>query len=763
MPLSHGTNLGRYEIRSLLGAGGMGEVYLAQDTTLRRQVAIKLLPANLTANKDRLHRFEQEAYAISSLNHPNILTIHEIGAEGSLHFIATELIEGENLRQHIKRNSLELREVLDIGIQIASALSAAHAAGIVHRDIKPENIMIRRDRLAKVLDFGLAKLIEQDASAVDTKAPTKALNRTEPGVVMGTTIYMSPEQARGLEVDARTDIWSLGVMLYEMLAGRRPFEGETASDVIAAILKVEPPILTSSAPDVPAELERIVTKALRKDKEERYQGVKDLELDLKNLKKRLEFEAELNRSAATEEKNSKAERATTGNDSLADGTTQVAAAQTGDASAIQATSSIEFIIGEIKRHKLAALLILATLVAAIAYFAYSRYRVASDKANNSAASDASTIRSIAVLPFVNESNNVDAEYLSDGMTESLINSLSQLPNLSVKARSTVFRYKGKEIEPQQVGSELNVQAILNGRVVQRGDDLALYLSLVDARNGNQLWGEQYNRKLADLVTLQGEIAHDVSNKLWVKLSGADEQKLAKNYTENAEAYQLYLKGRYYWYKFPAKEFEKSRDYYQQAIDVDPNYALAYAGLAEYYGFGAATGFLPPTSENWSKSEAAANKALALDDALPDAYNALAGVKQFNNDDSAGAERDLRRAIELNPSYAEGRNHYAAHLINFGRLEEALAQMRKGLELEPLSVPFNRNLAMTFYQTRQYDRAIEQYQKTLELDPNDAYTHELLGDTYEQKGMQKEAVAEWSRALRLTGDNESATMLERTFA
>jgi tetratricopeptide (TPR) repeat protein len=262
--------------------------------------------------------------------------------------------------------------------------------------------------------------------------------------------------------------------------------------------------------------------------------------------------------------------------------------------------------------------------------------------------------------------------------------------------------------------------------------------------------------------LQSEIARDVANKLRTRLSGAEQQKLTKRYTENAEAYQLYLKGRYYWYKFPAKEFEKSRDYYQQAIDVDPNYALAYAGLAEYYGFGAATGFLPPSDENWSKSEAAARKALALDDALPDAYNAMSGFKQFNND-RAGAERELRRAIELNPNYAEGRRHYAMFLIEDGRSEEALAQMRKGLELEPLSVPSNRDLAMIFYRTRQYDRAIEQYQKTLELDPNDAFTHELLGDTYEQKGMQKEAVAEWSRALRLTGDNESATMLERTFA
>ncbi len=370
--------------------------------------------------------------------------------------------------------------------------------------------------------------------------------------------------------------------------------------------------------------------------------------------------------------------------------------------------------------------------------------------------------SIAVLPFQNASGDPNMEYLSDGMTESLINSLSQLPNLAVKARSTVFRYKGQEADPQKVGAELNVQAVLNGRVVERGDDLTLSLELVDAKTGDQLWGKQYSRRLSDLVTLQGEIARDVSNKLRVKLSGADEQKIAKNYTENAEAYQLYLKGRFYWLKFPAKEFEKSRDYFQQAIDVDPNYALAHAGLSGYYGFAAATGLLSP-DENWLKSEAAVNRALALDDALPEGYNSLAGITLYYYNNWAKAEQELRRAIELNPNYAEARHHYAWNLMDFGRSEEAFAQIKKALELEPLSVPYSRILAIMFYRTRQYDRAIEQYQKTLELDPNDAYTHELLGDTYEQKGMQKEAIAEWSKALTLSEDNDLVMVLERTYA
>jgi TolB-like protein len=371
------------------------------------------------------------------------------------------------------------------------------------------------------------------------------------------------------------------------------------------------------------------------------------------------------------------------------------------------------------------------------------------------------IESIAVMPFVNDSGNTDVEYLSDGMTETLIARLSQLPNMNVKPRSSVFRYKGRETNAQTVGKELNVQAILNGRVVQRGLELSLFIELIDVALDKVVSSQQYNRKQSDLVTLQSEIALDVSSKLKTKLSGTDESKITKTFTANPEAYKLYLKGRFYWLKFPAKEFEKSRDYYQQAIDVDPNFALAYAGLSEYYGFGAANGSLPP-DENWPKSEAAANKALALDDTLPDAHNALGGVKQFNFDD-AGAEKDLLHAIELNPNYVEGRSHYSFLLVQMGRLQESLAQSKKVVELEPLSVRYNRTLAVRFFQIRQYDPAIEQFQKALELDANDAFTHELLGNAFEQKGMQKEAVAEWSKALRLTEDIDLAVILEQAYA
>jgi TolB-like protein len=418
------------------------------------------------------------------------------------------------------------------------------------------------------------------------------------------------------------------------------------------------------------------------------------------------------------------------------------------------TSSAEYIASGIKQHKRsfgAGLLILLVAAIGLGYWFF---------ANRSA--NATQIESIAVLPFVNESGNADVEYLSDGMTETLINSLSQLPKLSVKARSSVFRYKGKETDARQVGADLNVQAVLNGRVVQRNDELTLYLSLVDAATENQIWGKPYNRKLSDLVSLQNEIAYDVSQKLKTRLSGVDERNLEKTYTENSEAYQLYLKGRYHWYRFPSKDFEKSRDYFQQAIDIDPSFALAYAGLADYYGFASANGILPP-NENWLKVQTAAKKAQELDESRGEAYNPLAAVRVYYYRDWAGAEREFKRGIELSPNYAEIRHHYALRLVGFGEFEESLAQMKKALELEPLSVRFNRSLAMVFYKMRDYDRAIEQYRKTLELEPNDAFTHELLGNTYEQKGMQKEAVAAWNKAFMLTGDIDLAMMLERTYA
>lgn len=739
--LAAGTRIGHYKILELLGAGGMGEVYLAEDRLLGRRIALKILLPESQADRERVSRFLQEARAASALNHPNILTVHEVGESNGVRFIAAEFIEGETLRERMGRERLSFNECLDVALQTAAALAAAHRNGIVHRDIKPENIMLRRDDgLVKVLDFGLAKLSEESKTPTDTEAETRAMLKTKPGVVMGTVAYMSPEQIRGKETDARTDIWSLGVVLYELLTGRAPFEGETTSDIIAAILQTEPLLLSKFLPNAPAELQRIVRKTLQKNANERYQNAKDLQIDLSNLRREVEREAE---------------------DSVApiNATKSITAATNETAAPSKETthppaSSVEYIVSGIKRRKstsIAALLILLSAIGGLGYWYFS-----------SRLTNAKQIESIAVLPFVNESGNADNEYLSDGMTETLIGSLSRIPKLNVKARTSVFRYKDKETDLPKIAGELNVQAILTGRVLQRGEQLRLNLELVDVKTENVIWSEQYNRKQTDLVSLQSEIARDVANKLRLKLSGVDERKLAKNYTENAEAYQLYLKGRYYWEKFPAPGFEKSRDYFQQAIALDPHYALAYAGLADYYGIASAVGILPP-DENWLKAEAAAKKAQELDESRGEAYNPLAAVRLYYYRDWAGAEQVFQRGIELSPNFAEIRYHYAVNLMRFGRSEEALAQMKKVLELEPLSARFNRSLAWMFYQMREYDRAIEQCRKTFELEPNDALTHERLGYAYEQKGMPKEAVAEWSKALTLTEDNESAMMLERTFA
>jgi serine/threonine protein kinase/Tfp pilus assembly protein PilF len=733
-----GAKIGRYEIRSQIGAGGMGEVYLAHDTKLERTVALKILPANVAADRQRMQRFIREAKAASGLNHPNILTVHEIEQIDSVHLIATEFIDGETLRQLLNARRIEMEEALDISAQIASALSAAHAAGIIHRDIKPENIMRRSDGIVKVLDFGLAKLSERTGleQAVDAEAPTAVLVQTEPGIVMGTAAYMSPEQARGKDVDARTDIFSLGAVIYEMLSGRAPFAGETAADIIGALIHKEPQPLSTLAPNIPAELQHIVSKALRKDRDERYQTVKSLLVDLKTLKQELDFSARLERSVSPESKDAATKnsaQAATANAAMENAGTRAVSARP--------TSTAEYMVSRIKQHKrsfAAGLTVL--LIGAIGFgYWYSNHR----------SSTATQIESIAVLPFVNASGNNDVEYLSDGMSESLINSLSQLPNLSVKARSSVFRYKGKEVEPQQVAAELSVHAILNGRLVQRGDDLALYLSLVDARNGNQLWGEQYNRKLTDLVALQDEITRDVSRKLRARLSGTDEQNLAKNYTANTEAYQLYLKGRFHFLKNTGSEIQTGISYFQQAIEIDPSYALAYAGLADAYRAMALGGEMRST-EFLPKAKAAAQKALGIDDTLAEAHAVLGYIIYWYDWDWNAAEKQYKRALELNPNSSEAHLFYAHLLSSTGRHAEGLAEAKRARDLDPLNLRTNALEGQYLIYAGQTDEALNRLQKTFELDPNYRLIHLFASSAYIEKGMFAEAVAEARKARELSG-------------
>lgn len=759
--LSAGQRFGRFEVVSLLGAGGMGEVYLAHDSRLNRKIALKLLPSYFTDDQERVRRFEREARAASALNHHNILTIHEIGRADGRHFIATEFVEGETLRGRMERaKQLQFVEALDVAAQIASALQAAHAAGVIHRDIKPENIMLRRDGFVKVLDFGLAKLIEKKELTPNTEAETKMLLQTTPGMVMGTPSYMSPEQARGLEVDARTDIFSLGVVLYEMLAGRAPFAGESVADVLVAILHDETPSLFVHRQDTPAELERIVTKTLRKNSDERYQTAKDLLIDLKSLQKRLEFEAELEHtSPAKEQTKPKTPTFKTGTQNsiavlpFANLSADVENEYVGDGRAEKLLIADKPPLPQNQnlRPPWLPITLLCLLIAAAGFFAYRSFTPDTGK----------QIQSIAVLPFVNQSGNADVEYLSDGMTESLISSLSQLPNLNIKARNSVFRYKGKDTDAQTIGKELHVQAILNGRIVQRGNNLTLFIELVDAKTDNVLWKTDYNPSTTNLLSLQSEIARDVSNKLKIKLSGADEQKVAKNYTQNAEAYQIYLRASFLQSKVTPQDSQKAIEYFQQAIALDPDFALAYVGLADAYANFSDFKFVPPR-EYMPKAREYLLKALSLDDQLPEAHVSLGENLLAYDYDFAGAEREFKRAIELNPNYAPVHLAYGELLANLSRREESSAELRRGLDLDPISLPANNLYGHSLFLARRYDEAIAQFEKTLELNAIYFPPHNGLAFVYEMKGDYAASIAERVKINELVGTHQRAELIQKSF-
>ncbi len=737
--LTAGELVGAYKVVRLLAAGGMGEVYVAEDTRLGRRVALKLLPSHFTADRDRVGRFQQEARAASALNHPNIVTVHDFVQAEQGHFIVTEYVEGETLRQRLKRSRMDLDEVIDVAIQIGSGLSAAHTVGVVHRDIKPENVMLRPDGLVKVVDFGLVKLTEERVS-VDTEAPTKVRVETDAGMVMGTVNYMSPEQARGLKVDARTDIWSLGCVLYEMVAGGAPFAGPTTADVIVSILGRELPPLLRSASDAPAELERIVAKALTKDREERYQTTKNLLSDLRRLKRRLEFEAGLERSAQPPP-SGQAEA----------GAAKGSAIRTGRAETAHPRSSAGYSATWIRKHRRGAAAVLAAtillLVAGIAYYFAHESRAAID--------------SLAVLPFSNTSADPNTEYISDGITESIVNSLSKVPNLKIISLTSVARYKGQQIDPQAVGREMGVRAVLVGRVAQRADGLLVSVELVDVRDKRHIWGEQYNRRFSDILAVQGEVSKEIAEQLRFKISGEQQGQLTKHYTENPEAYQSYLKGRYYWNKRTDEGFRKALVYFEESIVKDPNYALAYAGLADAYTFGG--GLEPPPKETLPKAKAAAMKALELDDTLAEAHGALGWTKLRYDFDWSGAEREFKRAIELNPNYASAHNWYSVELGLMGRFDEAVAEAKRGQELEPLSMIMNAVVGLPYYFCHQYDQAIAEYRRVIEMDPNFAGAHDWLGLAYEQKGMFRDAVTEFLQARTLSGDRpENVSALRKAY-
>jgi eukaryotic-like serine/threonine-protein kinase len=715
-----GKTLGHYEITSQLGKGGMGEVYQAKDLKLGRQAALKTLPALFAGDHERLRRFTQEARSASALNHPNIVTIYEIVESGQWYCIAEELIEGETLRQRLAHTRMTISEVLEMGLQIASALTAAHEAGITHRDIKPENVMLRHDGLVKVLDFGLAKLTPHEAPQLATETMIQEQSSTATGMVMGTPRYMSPEQARGVKIDARTDIFSLGVVLYEMVAGRRPFEGATTNDVLAALLAKEPAPLQHYCPAVPTELQRIISHALAKEPEERYQTIKDLGLDLKHLKQELEYEQKKRASGDYDE-----------------------------AATTQTSSSAEYLVNEVKHHKVWTIGILLSLVLAVLsalYFA---------RGNDA-------INSLAVLPLLNVSADANVDYLSDGITEGIINSLSQLPKLRVMARTTAFAYKGKNIDPRQVGRDLKVRAVFTGRVTLLANTLSVQADLVDTEKGSQLWGARYDRKLDDLQMVQEDIAKQISENLRLQLTGEERKRVTKRYTENSVAYQLYLKGHYIMMNsYTGDEWKKGLEYFNQAIRLDPTFALAYEGLAECYCSFSNTNWAP--KEAMPKAKAAAVRALELDDSLAEAHSVLGMVSSRYDFDWVTGEREYKRAIALNPGSAPVHVWYAQDLACQARFNEALFAANQSIHLDPLSSINAVFGAVPFLYLRQYDQAIIRLQKVIEADSNfyPAYAH--LGIACEQQGRLTQAITYFQKARQLENFPWTSARLGHAYA
>jgi serine/threonine-protein kinase len=670
-----------YKILEKLGEGGMGVVYKAEDTKLKRTVALKFLPQRLSSSAQDKERFLQEAQSASALNHPNVCTIYDIQDFDGQTFIVMEYVDGKTLRD--AKQGISIKQAVDIIAQIAEGLAAAHEKGIVHRDIKGDNIMLRSDGRVQIMDFGLAKL--QGASSL-----------TKAGSTIGTTAYMSPEQVQGEEADHRTDIFALGVVMYELLTGQLPFKGAHEAAVMYEIVNVDPQSVRTVKPEIEPDLERIVMKCLEKDRETRHQSARDVAADLKRFKR-----------------DSKGKR-------------------------IQPTGPVPSSQPVRRQVTWLKVVVPVMLLIAVALAAWFLFRGKGE-----------TLDSLAVLPFENVGNDQTMDYLSDGITESLINGLSKLSNLTVMSRSSVFHYKGKETDPQKAGKELGVKAVLTGRVTQRGENLIISTELVNVSNNSHIWGDQYNRNLSDIFSVQEEIAWEISRNLSVTLGRDEEKKLTKRSTENTEAYQLYLKGRFHWNKRKADDLHKAVEYYNQAIQVDPNYALAYAGLASTYVLLPEYAGLRP-KDAIPKIEAAVKKASELDPTIAEPHAALGLMRTLFGHDWKGAEDEFKRAIELDPGYPTTHHWYCVCLRQQGKNEQSLAEIQRAQELDPLSIIINQNVAEVFIAMRQYDRALEQLKKTLELDPNFPGAREDLGLVYAQQGKFEEALSELQRVREIVG-------------
>jgi eukaryotic-like serine/threonine-protein kinase len=706
--------ISRYRVGRLIGAGGMGEVYLAEDETLNRKVALKLLPVRFTQDDERVRRFQREARAASALNHPNIITIYEIGHADSVHYIATEYIEGETLRERMARQRLNIAEVLDVANGVAGALGAAHDAGIIHRDIKPENIMLRPDGYVKVLDFGLAKLAD----------PESALKDSSSGALMGTLLYISPEQARGLQPDARSDLYALGAVMYEMVTGQPPVRGENFIDIAFAIANEKPKPPSHYVSGVPPELDNIILKLLEKDRASRYASARQLLSDLNALRRELEFENKLHSLEMHRHFS-------------APGFEQRRTAQM--------TFPIMSRLGMRRAFRDSRIVVLMAVVLvtllATAVYTIIRSGIFADR-----------IDSVAVLPFVNASGNPNSEYLSDGLTDSIMDSLSQLPELQVVARSTVFMYKGKNADPLAVGRELHVRGVVTGRLIQRGNTIVVRASLTDVKRGTQVWGQQYDRNLSDVVALQKDLSEEISSQLQPHLTGEERKMLSRRRPESNEAFQLYLKGRYFSTKFNNEEaIRQGIVYFNQSIERDPTYALAYAGLASAY-FDLSNLFMPPR-EAMPRVREAAERALALDDSLAQAHTCLALALVWYDWDFVNGEREFRRAITLNANDADAHKLYGDFLAAMGRFGEALVEKRRAEQLDPLAVTASWDVGRTLFYAGRYEEAIEQAKRTLDLDPSFPYVYYLQAQIEYRKGNLPQALALMQRSMQLGGHTQ----------
>ena len=706
-------SIAHYRIIKKLGSGGMGEVYLALDTKLDRKVAIKVLRSDSLADERLKKRLLREAQAAAKLDHPNICAIYDVNEADSVTFIVMQYLEGESLAEKMVRKPLELSAALALAEQAAEGLAEAHAHGVVHRDIKPQNLMITPRGQLKILDFGLAKQT-RSSDSVDFEAPTDTLLST-PGRVVGTMPYMSPEQVQGEPLEPCSDIFSLGVTFYEVLAGKHPFKDKSAAITMSRIMLSDPIPTERFRAQVSPELQAVLCKMLSKDKAARYQSAEDLLTDLRQLPAKLPA-----------------------NDSQAEVTL------TKDTPKETLANRI---LSKARSHKwaiLASALALILLAVGVSRLLLTEH-----------------LDSLAILPFSYVSSdpqlmaNPDREYLSDGFTESIINNLSQLADLKVIARSSVFSYKGKGLDAQTIGRQLNVRAVLVGHIEQVGNELTISVELMDVKANRSIWGGTYQRKIADIQSVQKEIASTVSEKLLLKLTGADQTQLAKTYTQNGEAYEAYLKGRFHWNKRTDEGFKLATKFFQEATDKDPNYALAYAGLADCYTLRSDYGFLP-SKEGYALARGFVTLALKNDDSLAEAHTSLASIKAVTDWDWQGAENEYRRAIELNPKYATAHHWYAAQLLLQGRLDQALQEIKTAQQLDPLSLGINKDFSVILLYARDYEKALEQCRKTLEIEPHFAAMSTYIAQIYELQQKYPEATAELEKAHAADPEDSEVT-------